>query len=145
MIKAARTATNKKEPRPVDKYVGSRIRLRRNMIGLSQETLGERIGLTFQQVQKYEKGSNRVGASRLQQIADVLQTSPAWFFEGAPGVGNGGERTALSEAVDAEFIAFMADRLAAPLMRGFVKLEPGLKRSIVDLVVAAANEQDAEA
>lgn len=77
LARASNTPATRREPRPVDQYVGSRIRLRRNMLGLSQETLGERIGLTFQQVQKYEKGSNRVGASRLQQIADVLDTSPA--------------------------------------------------------------------
>jgi transcriptional regulator with XRE-family HTH domain len=62
-----------KTPDPIDKYVGSRIRMRRIMLGMSQEKLGDALGLTFQQVQKYEKGTNRVGASRLQQIADVLQ------------------------------------------------------------------------
>jgi transcriptional regulator with XRE-family HTH domain len=62
-----------KAPNPVDKYVGSRVRMRRIMLGMSQEKLGEALGLTFQQVQKYEKGTNRVGASRLQQISEILQ------------------------------------------------------------------------
>ena len=62
----------KKIPNPIDVHVGSRIRLRRTMLGLSQEKLGERLGITFQQVQKYEKGTNRVGASRLQNIAGIL-------------------------------------------------------------------------
>ena len=61
-----------KAPNPVDKYVGSRVRMRRIMLGMSQEKLGEALGLTFQQVQKYEKGTNRVGASRLQQISEIL-------------------------------------------------------------------------
>ena len=64
-----------KAPNPVDKYVGSRVRMRRIMLGMSQEKLGEALGLTFQQVQKYEKGANRVGASRLSQIASVLGIS----------------------------------------------------------------------
>ena len=73
-----------KIPNPTDKYVGSRVRMRRMMLGMSQEKLGDAIGLTFQQVQKYEKGSNRIGASRLQQIALILQVPVSFFFEGAP-------------------------------------------------------------
>ena len=79
-----------KTPDPIDKYVGSRIRMRRIMLGMSQEKLGDALGLTFQQVQKYEKGTNRVGASRLQQIADVLQVHVSFMFEGAPGGAAGG-------------------------------------------------------
>ena len=63
---------NKKKPNPIDVHVGSRVRLRRNMLGMSQEKLGEALGITFQQIQKYEKGANRVGASRLQAIATVM-------------------------------------------------------------------------
>ncbi|RUZ80700.1 XRE family transcriptional regulator, partial [Mesorhizobium sp. M7A.F.Ca.US.006.01.1.1] len=66
------TEDNKKKPNPIDIHVGSRIRLRRNMLGMSQEKLGENLGITFQQIQKYEKGTNRVGASRLQAIASIL-------------------------------------------------------------------------
>ncbi len=73
-----------KAPNPVDRYVGSRVRMRRIMLGMSQEKLGEALGLTFQQVQKYEKGTNRVGASRLQQISDILQVPVSFLFEGAP-------------------------------------------------------------
>src|SRR5437660_7840991 len=74
----------KKAPNPIDKYVGSRVRMRRMMLGMSQEKLGDALGLTFQQVQKYEKGANRIGASRLQQISLTLQVPVAFFFEGAP-------------------------------------------------------------
>ena len=82
---------NKKKPNPIDIHVGSRIRLRRNILGMSQEKLGESLGITFQQIQKYEKGTNRVGASRLQAIASVLNAPVAFFFEDAPGQeGHGG-------------------------------------------------------
>src|SRR5205807_10013477 len=74
----------KKAPNPVDKHVGSRVRLRRMMLSMSQEKLGDALGLTFQQVQKYEKGANRIGASRLQQISHSLQVPVSFFFEGAP-------------------------------------------------------------
>ena len=79
-----------KAPNPVDKYVGSRVRMRRIMLGMSQEKLGEALGLTFQQVQKYEKGTNRVGASRLQQISEILQVPVSFLFDGGPsGMVNG--------------------------------------------------------
>ena len=74
----------KKAPNPIDKHVGSRVRMRRMMLSMSQEKLGDALGLTFQQVQKYEKGTNRIGASRLQQISLILQVPVSFFFEGAP-------------------------------------------------------------
>jgi transcriptional regulator with XRE-family HTH domain len=76
---------NKKKPNPIDIHVGSRIRLRRTMLGMSQEKLGEALGITFQQIQKYEKGTNRVGASRLQNISTILNVPVSFFFEDAPG------------------------------------------------------------
>src|SRR3954463_7868376 len=74
----------KKAPNPIDKHVGSRVRMRRMMLSMSQEKLGDALGFTFQQVQKYEKGTNRIGASRLQQISIILQVPVAFFFEGVP-------------------------------------------------------------
>src|ERR1043166_6180006 len=74
----------KKAPNPIDKHVGSRVRMRRMMLGMSQEKLGNALGLTFQQVQKYEKGANRIGASRLQQLSLILQVPVSFFFDGAP-------------------------------------------------------------
>jgi transcriptional regulator with XRE-family HTH domain len=73
-----------KSPNPADKYVGSRVRMRRLMLSMSQGKLAAVLGLTFQQVQKYEKGANRIGASRLQALSDILQVPVAFFFEGAP-------------------------------------------------------------
>src|SRR2546430_4953292 len=77
-------AAAKKAPNPIDKHVGSRVRMRRMMLAMSQEKLDDSLGLTFQQVQKYEKGTNRIGASRLQQISHILQVPVSFFFEGAP-------------------------------------------------------------
>jgi len=73
-----------KTPNPIDKHVGARVRMRRMMISLSQEKLGDKLGITFQQIQKYEKGTNRIGASRLQHISIVLGVPVSFFFEGAP-------------------------------------------------------------
>ena len=76
---------SKKSPNPIDRHVGARVRMRRMMVSMSQEKLGDKLGITFQQIQKYEKGTNRIGASRLQHIASVLQVPVAFFFEDAPG------------------------------------------------------------
>jgi transcriptional regulator with XRE-family HTH domain len=86
------------KPNPIDVHVGSRIRLRRNMLGLSQEKLGEAIGLTFQQVQKYERGANRVGASRLHELSRVLDVPVSFFFDNmdpvrAPAIPEGFSET----------------------------------------------------
>ena len=96
----------KKAPNPIDKHVGSRVRMRRMMLNMSQEKLGDALGLTFQQVQKYEKGTNRIGASRLQQIGQILQVPVSFFFEGAPhSPGHGaGMGEATSPAYVADFL-----------------------------------------
>jgi len=130
-----------KMPNPVDKHVGSRVRMRRMMLGMSQEKLGRALGLTFQQVQKYEKGTNRIGASRLQQISKILQVPVAFFFEGAPSpIGSAAELdTAPSPAYLSDFLA-STDGLA--LTKAFTRIKnTQLRRRIVDLVegIASAN------
>src|SRR5437773_7916712 len=75
-----------KVPNPIDKHVGNRVRMRRMMLSMSQTKLGDALDLTFQQVQKYEKGTNRISASRLQQMSHILQVPVTFFFEGVPGV-----------------------------------------------------------
>jgi len=113
----------------VDKHVGNRVRMRRMMVGMSQEALGEALGVTFQQVQKYEKGKNRVSASRLQHISQVLQVTVPFFFEGAPG---GIDGTAESPSYVNEFLA-TSDGLA--LAKAFTRIENSkLRRLIVHLV-----------
>jgi transcriptional regulator with XRE-family HTH domain len=132
----------KKLPNPTDKHVGSRVRMRRMMLGMSQEKLGDALSLTFQQVQKYEKGTNRIGASRLQQIAHFLQVPVSFFFEGAPGIasgsGNGNAGEAPSPSYVSDFLA-TADGLA--LTKAFMQIkDPKLRRRIVDLVSQIAGE-----
>ena len=132
-----------KAPNPVDKYVGSRVRMRRIMLGMSQEKLGEALDLTFQQIQKYEKGTNRIGASRLQQISDILQVPVSFLFEGGPTGA-----TPTDGASDAPSPAYVSDFLATSeglaLTRAFTRIsDPKLRRTIVDLVeqMAARDQQ----
>jgi transcriptional regulator with XRE-family HTH domain len=124
----------KKVPNPIDKHVGSRVRMRRMMISMSQEKLGDALGLTFQQVQKYEKGTNRIGASRLQQISIVLQVPVSFFFEGvptAPGKPGGFGEEASPEYVQATLST--SDGLA--LVKAFSEIKNAkLRRRIVDLI-----------
>jgi transcriptional regulator with XRE-family HTH domain len=133
-----------KTPNPVDKYVGSRVRMRRIMLGMSQEKLGEALGLTFQQVQKYEKGTNRVGASRLQQISEILQVPVSFLFDGGPsgaasadGFGEGSSPAYVSD--------FLATSEGLALTRAFTRItDAKLRRSIVELVeqIAARDGPD---
>jgi len=132
----------KKAPNPTDKHVGSRVRMRRMMLGMSQEKLGDALGLTFQQVQKYEKGTNRIGASRLQQIAHFLQVPVSFFFEGAPDMPSG----ALSGTAEAPSPAYVADFLGSSdglaLTKAFMRIkDPKLRRRIVDLVSQIVSEE----
>lgn len=134
----------KKIPNPIDVHVGSRIRLRRTMLGLSQEKLGERLGITFQQVQKYEKGTNRVGASRLQNIAGILNVPAAFFFEDAPG-DDATETDGLAESSTSYVVNFLSSSEGLQLNRSFVKIsDPKVRRRIVDLVRALANEHEVD-
>jgi transcriptional regulator with XRE-family HTH domain len=121
----------KKSPNPIDKHVGSRVRMRRMMLSMSQEKLGDALGLTFQQVQKYEKGTNRIGASRLQQISKILQVPVSFFFEGGPdGAGDFDETSSPSYVSD-----FLATSDGLALTKAFMRIEdPKLRRRIVDLV-----------
>jgi transcriptional regulator with XRE-family HTH domain len=113
----------------VDKHVGSRARMRRMMLGMSQEKLGDALGLTFQQVQKYEKGMNRISASRLQHMSQILQVPVPFFFEGAPGGAAGLDE---SPSYVNEFLA-TSDGLV--LAKAFTRIgDPKLRRLIVRLV-----------
>lgn len=125
---------NKKKPNPIDIHVGSRIRLRRNMLGFSQEKLGESLGITFQQIQKYEKGTNRVGASRLQAISSILNVPVSFFFEDAPGSET--QPAGFAEDNDSTYIVdFMNSNEGVQLTRAFTKItDPKIRRKIIDLV-----------
>jgi transcriptional regulator with XRE-family HTH domain len=130
----------KKAPNPIDKHVGSRVRMRRMMLGMSQEKLGDALGLTFQQVQKYEKGSNRIGASRLQQISLILQVPVSFFFEGAPHPPGG---SGFGEAPSPAYVTdFLATTDGLTLVKAFMRISNAkLRRRIVDLVEEMAGEE----
>lgn len=129
----------KTNPNPIDKHVGSRVRMRRLMLGMSQEKLADGIGLTFQQVQKYEKGTNRMGSSRLQQIANILGVPVTFFFEGAPGQPKI-DAKAPSPAYVNEFLS-TSDGLA--LTKAFMEVKNAkLRRSIVNFVEEVASGDD---
>jgi len=126
------------KPNPIDVHVGSRIRLRRNMLALSQEKLGDAIGLTFQQVQKYERGANRVGASRLHELSRVLDVPVSFFFDDmdpvrAPAIP-GGFAEPPAEAFDADPLR---KRETLDLVSAYYQIEdPALRRRLFDLAKA---------
>lgn len=127
----------KKAPHPIDQHVGARVRQRRMFIGMSQEQLGDRLGLTFQQVQKYEKGTNRISASRLWEMARILDVQVSFFFEGGEDVdGNG---SGLADRPQAELASGGADSERLRLNRHFVQIQdPALRRAVVDLAKSIA-------
>ncbi|MGM4982776.1 MULTISPECIES: helix-turn-helix domain-containing protein [Rhizobium] len=131
-----------KVPNPIDAYVGSRVRTRRLMLGMSQERLAEQIGVTFQQVQKYEKGTNRIGASRLQAIANVLAVPVAFFFQqdntqplNTDGLGAINGLEDLSE--------FLTSKEGLSLNKAFMKInDPGIRQSVLTLIKSLSNASE---
>ncbi|MCW5692456.1 MAG: helix-turn-helix transcriptional regulator [Pseudolabrys sp.] len=124
-----------------DKYVGARLRMRRLMLDLSQTEVADHVGLTFQQIQKYEKGFNRISASRLQQFGTLLHVPVSFFFEGAPSQNEGHRSTGRS--LENEFIDFLSTSEGLAIAKAFVAIKnPSLRRSIVSMVEKIANESD---
>ncbi|WP_426127691.1 helix-turn-helix domain-containing protein [Pararhizobium sp. PWRC1-1] len=132
-------STAPRMPHPVDVHVGSRIRFQRMMMKMSQTDLGEAVGVTFQQIQKYEKGTNRVSASRLQQIADVLRVSVTFFFE-----GKGAQVTVSGEILESDELSlFLSTSEGLTLNQAFAKIaDDQVRRKIVGLVKTAAKTSD---
>ena len=130
----------KRTPNPIDKHVGSRVRMRRLMLGMSQQKLGDGLGLTFQQVQKYEKGTNRIGASRLQHISHILHVPVPFFFEGAPYLP--GQPEGIGEAPSPAYVSeFLATSDGLALTKAFMRIkEIGVRRRIVGLVEEIAGD-----
>jgi transcriptional regulator with XRE-family HTH domain len=119
----AKTSLTRKGPTAVDTHVGQKLRARRVFLQMSQTDVANAIGITFQQVQKYEKGANRVGASRLQQISETLGVSPFYFFEGAPTVGKKTPAPQEGELSERAIVSFLGTREGAALARGFLAIE----------------------
>jgi transcriptional regulator with XRE-family HTH domain len=127
-------------PDLVDKHVGSRVRMRRMMLGMSRETLSDGLGLTWQQVQKYENGKSRIGAGRLQHISDILQIPVPFFFEGAPNLP--GQPEGIGAAPFPTYVSdFLATIDGLALTKAFMRIkEPKLRRRIVELVEEIAGD-----
>jgi transcriptional regulator with XRE-family HTH domain len=139
----------KKQPSSIDAHVGSRVRLRRMLIGMSQEKLGELLGLTFQQVQKYEKGANRIGASRLYDISQILGVPVSYFFDDVPADSTARRATngaAASTDVDAGpyMMEFVSSAEGFQLVRAFTKItDPRVRKRMLELVKSLTGEEEA--
>lgn len=134
-----------RRPNPIDVHVGSRVRLQRMLRGISQEKLGEQLGLTFQQIQKYEKGVNRIGASRLWDLANVLQVPVQFFYDEAPvGEGRTVPQPGMAEkAADAYVFEFLNTREGLELNRAFARItDPKMRRAVLDLVRSMGGPDD---
>jgi transcriptional regulator with XRE-family HTH domain len=126
-----------KRPNPTDIYVGSRVRMRRKMMGMSQEKLGERLGITFQQIQKYEKGTNRIGASRLQKIAEILEVPVSYFF---PDQSSDVAMGLAEEGGPGYVVDFLSTAEGLELNRAFARIKNAkVRRKMIELVRAVAN------
>src|SRR5471030_3311424 len=124
----------KKIPNPIDSHVGARLRMRRMLVGMSQERLGAALNITFQQIKKYEKGVNRIGASRLQQLARILQVPPAFFFEGAPSEAAGAAGFAEPDS-GSYVVDFLSTSEGLQLNKAFALIRDAkVRRRILDLV-----------
>jgi transcriptional regulator with XRE-family HTH domain len=123
-----------KHPHPTDKHVGSRVRMRRLMLDITQEKLADHLGITFQQVQKYEKGTNRISASRLQHVGQILDVPISFFFDQAPELAGNARRRA--DSVSPAYIdGFLATSDGLALVKAFMQIDdPALRRSIVRVV-----------
>jgi transcriptional regulator with XRE-family HTH domain len=138
-ISAANDPVPKKQANPIDAQVGNRVRLRRMLIGMSQEKLGELLGLTFQQIQKYEKGVNRIGAGRLYQTAHILGVQIGYFYEGLPDQipeGSG----ASDENTPPPVVEFLSSGEGLQLSLAFMRIkDPKVRRRVLDLVKSLAD------
>lgn len=131
---------SKRNPNPIDVHVGNRVRMRRMLIGMSQEKLGEKLGLTFQQVQKYEKGSNRVSASRLHHMAEILNVPVQYFFDDLPEGSRRGASDGFEESGEpGAIMSFLSTSEGVQLTRAFSDIpDSDVRRRLVDLVKSIA-------
>lgn len=130
-------------PRPIDIHVGGRVRLRRTLLGMSQEKLGEAVGLTFQQIQKYERGANRIGASRLWEFSRILDVPVSFFFDDMPDQIKDAERKRTSGFADVQQQALepdpMARRETLELVRAYYKItNPAIRKRLFELTKSVA-------
>jgi transcriptional regulator with XRE-family HTH domain len=126
---------------PVDVHVGSRLRMRRTLLGLSQQKLGEKLSLTFQQIQKYERGANRIGASRLFELSRILDVKPAFFFEEMP-TGSSLQVAGIQDPADEFEHEFLGKRETLELVRAYYKIDNmEVRKRVFDVIKALAAEE----
>ena len=147
--KRGRATAGRLGPHPVDVHVGSRVRQRRTLLGYSQGELGDALGLTFQQVQKYERGANRIGASRLYQISRVLEVPVSFFYDEMPeaitSAAPGSMPPGLAETPDHFDHDPLAKRETLELVRAYYKItDARVRRRLFELVKAVARAEDLE-
>ncbi len=137
---------NERGPNPVDVHVGARVRLRRTLLGMSQGKLGEAIGLTFQQVQKYERGTNRIGSSRLYDLSRVLDVPVAYFFEDMPATvaaSSPAQRRGMAEEPTSFELDPMAKRETLELVRAYYKIDnPTVRKRLFEMTKALGAAAD---
>jgi transcriptional regulator with XRE-family HTH domain len=130
-------------PNPIDVYVGSRLRMRRAMLGLSQNKMGELIGVTFQQIQKYEKGVNRIGSSRLYQISKILLVPISYFFEGYEEANGTSGMVKVAEREEAFRYEDLDNKEIAQLIKNFIRItNPVIRKSVISLAKSLAAKED---
>jgi len=132
-----------KDLNAIDMHVGARVRMRRLMLGMTQEKLGDALGLTFQQVQKYEKGANRIGAGRLQQLSAILQAPVAFFFDGMRPATAVVTTSSPSDALStSELDQFLTSSDGLALIKAFTRIKDAeIRRRIVNLAAEIANQR----
>ncbi|MFV0368419.1 MAG: helix-turn-helix domain-containing protein [Hyphomicrobiaceae bacterium] len=135
---------NARKANPIDVHVGTRVRMRRMLLSMSQEKLGELLGLTFQQVQKYEKGVNRIGASRLYELSKVLNVNVEYFFDEMDASLEGGVTgSGLSNGAESNYVSdVLSSRDGLELNKAFARImDPRQRRAIVELAKTMAGEE----
>lgn len=131
----------KKQANPIDGQVGNRVRLRRMLVGMSQERLGEHLGLTLQQVQKYEKGVNRIGAGRLFQVAQILGVPISYFYEGV--IEQSAESMRKGDATTPPVMEFLSSGEGLQLTLAFMRIKDSkVRKRVIDLVKSLAEETE---
>ena len=136
----------KSTPDPVDIHVGSRVRLRRTLLGMSQEKLGTALGLTFQQIQKYERGANRIGSSRLFQLSQILDVPVSFFFEDMDAATGHGRKAGFAESPPPSFeVGQLSRRETLELVRSYYRIvDPIVRKRIFEMIKAVGNASQAE-
>lgn len=141
---AKRQGAKKGGPDPIDVHVGGRVRLRRMIMGMSQDALGKALGLTFQQIQKYEKGANRIGAGRLKQLSELLEVPVQFFYDDYDDIIGAPARGFAEDPEQDEFMEFVRSPEGVKLCRYYAQIsDPEVRKRVLELVRSISGTEDA--